>query len=121
MNTIVRRMCSRATAAHAALAYDLSVETVARVMDLSPDAVRRGGLARTREALARRMSLYAAVVVCQRPVRHVAAVAAISGNGVSKAVRAVEDMRDGDAGRIVDEMELMLMAAAPQLCAEVPA
>jgi hypothetical protein len=115
---MLRRMGERAQAMHTRLAYDLSVETVASVMDLSPEAVRRGGLAKTREALARRMSLYAAVVVCQRPMRRVAVAAAISTPGVSKAVAAIEDMRDGALGRIVDELELRMIDLVPQLCME---
>lgn len=121
--TIFARLAAKAERTASALSLEAAVHVVARSRGIDPDEVRTGAWSRQRQrnadgrfvpgdngpVIARQEAIYLATTVFGRPVRAIARVAGISAPAVLKACRAVEDRRDGDYDRHLDELELELL------------
>jgi chromosomal replication initiation ATPase DnaA len=95
----------------ARLAFDHAVAVLADRAGISRDRLIRRTAGRNGIS-PRRQAIYLARVVCQVPVKPLAAVIGVTHGNVVKACQAVEDARgiDHALDRLLDELELEMAA-----------
>ncbi len=110
MNTL-QRLARRAETFAAMAAYEAAIAVISRRRGVSPEAVRRVAARPQAAARARQEAIYLASVRFDLPIRALARAANLDVAACSRACRKVELRReDRDYDRILDELELELMA-----------
>lgn len=110
MNTL-QRLARRAETFAALAAYEAAIAVISRRRGVPPDVVRRVAARPLAASRARQEAIYLALVRFEVPLRVLARAANLDVAACSRACRKVELRReDRDYDRILDELELELMA-----------